>query len=485
MLLNAKQIAQITGATIVVEPLSSKELANGLVWDSREVTPDVLYVALPGQRVDGHDFVDNALRAGASLALIMKTPSAQTCALARELGAGILEVPDTTDAITQLASAWRTKLTGHVIALTGSSGKTTTKNLVRDVLSAQFSVVATKANQNNELGVPKTILSADAHTDYVVVEMGMRGSGQIHALCSFVQPDMGLIVNVGESHIELLGGRGNIARAKGELFCDLPSYKGVAFVNAACDYADFLCQNAQLAARGVRVVRFGLPCAPADDKPAVWAQDVALDEEGCAYFTLCAQGFSQLNYGPSSISVRLHLRGLHNVSNATAAAAVGLQCGMKLETVARALANSQPEAGRQEVLRARGGYTIVNDAYNANPESMRASLLTFSAMEGFNRHIAVLGDMGELGSYAEACHKGIGALIPSLSIDYLICIGELSAHIAQAARDAGMSEDKIMQARSVSEVLCALDSMLEPRDAVLVKASHFMGLSRVVEGLIR
>ena len=185
MLLNAKQIAQITGATCIVKPLGSKELARALTWDSREVAADDLYVALPGQRVDGHDFVDAAFRAGASLALVMKTPSAQTRALATELGTGILEVPDTAAAITQLADAWRAKLSGHVIGLTGSSGKTTTKNLIRDVLSAQFSVVATKANQNNELGVPKTILSAEVDTDYVVVEMGMRGAGQIQSLCSF------------------------------------------------------------------------------------------------------------------------------------------------------------------------------------------------------------------------------------------------------------------------------------------------------------
>ena len=485
MLLNAKQIAHITGATIVVEPLAAKELARSLTWDSREVTPDALYVALPGQRVDGHSFVDAALQAGASLALVMKTPGAQTCALAKELGAGILEVPNTTAAITQLARAWRLQLQGSVIGITGSSGKTTTKNLVRDVLSAKFSVVATKANQNNELGVPKTILSANANTNYLVVEMGMRGAGQIQSLCSFVKPDMGLIVNVGESHIELLGGRDNIARAKGELFCELPSYKGVAFVNAACDYAQFLCENAQLAARDVRVVQFGLEEKPKDDGPAVWAEDVHLDEQGRPCFTLCAQGFPSVVRGVSSVPVCLNLRGLHNVSNATAASAVGLQCGMDLTTVAHALEQALPESGRQEIVRARAGYTIINDAYNANPESMRASLLTFVAMETRGRHIAVLGDMGELGSYAHACHRSIGELVAQLDVDYLICIGEESAFIAQAALEGGMSAKNIMQANAVSDILGTLDTMLEPNDIVLVKASHFMGLSRVVEGLIR
>lgn len=485
MLLNAKQIAHATGATVVVEPLGSREIANGLVWDSRQVEEGNVYVALPGERVDGHDFVDAALRAGAALALVMQSVSNQTCALARELGAGILEVPNTTTAITDLATYWRTKLTGTVIGLTGSSGKTTTKNLVRDVLSAQYSVVATKANQNNELGVPKTLLNADASTDYVVVEMGMRGLNQIRPLCAFVKPDMGLIVNVGESHIELLGGRDNIARAKGELFEALPDRRGVAFVNGSDDYAHFVCENASLGAREVRMVRFGLDAAPEDDAPAVWAEEVRLDDQGRPCFILCAQGFDQLNRGAGRAQVNLNLRGLHNVSNATAAAAVGLQCGMMLDTIAAALAAAEPESGRQEVVKARAGYLIVNDAYNANPESMRASLLTFSAMDIRGRHIAVLGDMGELGDYAKNCHEGIGALIPSLNVDYLICIGELSAFIAQGALNAGMSADKIMQAENVADVLGTLDLMLEPNDAVLVKASHFMGLFRVVEGLIR
>lgn len=486
MRLNAKQIAQITGASVVVEPLGAKELACSLTWDSREVSPDALYVALPGQRTDGHSFVDNALRAGASLALVSKPLSAQTHALAREMGAGILEVSDTATAITQLAAAWRTKLSACVIALTGSSGKTTTKNLIRDVLAAQYKVVATKANQNNELGVPNTLLSAHADTNYVVVEMGMRGLGQIRELCSFVRPDMGLIVNVGESHIELLGGRDNIARAKDELFCELPNHKGVAFVNINDDYADFLCSNAHLAERDISVVRFGCTAAPSHTAtPAVWAQNIELDSQGRPCFSLCAQGFPSLDRGACQVSVCLNLRGAHNVSNATAAAAVGLQCGMSLNVIASALQAALPEAGRQEVLKARAGYTIINDTYNANPESMRAALLTFSAMEGFGRRIAVLGDMGELGLYAQACHRGIGECIPQLSIDYLICIGELSAHIAQAAREAGMPQSALVHVQSISDVLEILDNMLEPSDVVLVKASHFMGLSRVVEGLIR
>ena len=484
MRLNAKQIAHFTGGTLVVNPVDLGQLATGLTWDSRQVTPGDVYVALPGERVDGHSFVDAALRAGAQIALVMQPMDEKTKLLAKELGAGIIEVSNTTAAITDLARAWRGFLQGKVIGLTGSSGKTTTKNLVRDVLSAGFSVVATQGNQNNELGVPKTLLNANPETQCVVVEMGMRGLHQIEPLCDLVKPDLGIIVNVGESHIELLGGRDNIARAKAELFQALPDGTGVAFVNAADDYASFVCQQGALKQRNVEAVSFGAYEGEPATKCAVFAQNIALDEQGRPCFTLRAYGFPAAYGEDQQVSVTLNLRGIHNASNASAAAAVGLSLGMSLQQVAEALATAEPESGRQQIIKARAGFTVVNDAYNANPESMRASLITFAAMETAGKRVAVLGDMGELGSYAPACHTGIGSLIPELPIDTLICIGELSAYIAQAARDAGMPQDKIMQAETVSDVLGMLDSLLMPQDAVLVKASHFMGLSRVVEGLI-
>ncbi len=523
MRLNAKQIAHITGANVLVCPLASKELVHTLNWDSRDACAHALYVALPGSHTDGHQYVSAAFRAGAHLALVEQTPSEQTCALARELGAGILEVPNTRAAITQLARAWRAKLSGCVIALTGSSGKTTTKNIIRDVLSTQHSVVATKANQNNELGVPNTLLSADIETEYVVVEMGMRGLGQIEELCSFVKPTMGLVTNVGESHLELLGSRDNIARAKAELFCALEPHQGVAFVNASDTYAPFLCTQSRLHQREVNVVYFGCPtssegCAAEHgvlsagtsdansgalgananasssgalgaNAPRVWAQEVTLDNQGRACFTLCAQGFPVLSRSMQTPCaqqrVHLNLRGLHNVSNALAAAAVALWCNMDLASVACALKACVPEAGRQDVIRARAGYYVVDDTYNANPDSMRASLASFCAMSHARRHLAVLGDMGELGEYAQACHAGIGEYAAQLNLDYLICVGELSQFIAAAAREAGMPAHKIVQTSSISDVLGVLDTLLQPEDAVLVKASHFMQLSRVVEGLIR
>ncbi len=499
MRLNAKQIAAYTGGQFLVDPIDPSALMTGVTWDSREVQKGWLYVALPGERVDGHQFVEAALRAGAQGALVTDAPSSSCALLAKELGAAIIEVPNTASAITDLARAWRGHLHGRVIGLTGSVGKTTTKNLVRDVCAAYGTVTATKANQNNELGVPRTLLSADPETAVVVVEMGMRGRGQIAELCDFVRPAWGLVTNVGESHIELLGSRENIARAKAELFEALPAGTGRAFANIADDFTDSMVKWAQLGERAVAVTGFtGHPDAAACEAleresagcdQAVWAEDVTLDAEGRPCFTLCARDAADHDDGALFATVErvrcaLALTGAHNVDNACAAAAVGYALGLDLATIAAALGASVPEPGRQEVITARGGFTVINDAYNASPDSMRASLATFAATEVTGRRIAVLGDMGELGSFAVACHQGVGAAAAAHSLDRLICVGELAQHIAEGAEEAGMESARISRAATIADVLEELDTLLEPGDAVLVKASHFMGLTRIVEGLV-
>ncbi|MEG2628614.1 MAG: UDP-N-acetylmuramoyl-tripeptide--D-alanyl-D-alanine ligase [Raoultibacter sp.] len=475
MRLNIKQLCHYTGGTLLVEPLDASKLACGITWDSRDVCADDVYVALPGDRVDGHDFIAAALGRGAAAVLVSRTPDAATCGLAREMGAAIIEVSHTPAAITDLARAWREHLSAHVVGLTGSTGKTTTKNLVRDVLAAQFCVVATAGNQNNELGVPKTLLNADPETEVIVVEMGMRGQGQLEQLCAFVKPDLGLITNVGTSHIELLGSRENIARAKAELIAALPAHTGRAFLNAADDYSAFVCEVAGVTSRGIKLCQFDGSLTPAQDAD-VFASDIALDASGCPRFTL---------HTPTGTApCALRLRGLHNVHNACAAAAVGSGLGMDVALIAAALNTSEPEAGRQEVLHTRDGVTVIHDAYNANPDSMRASLLLFDALDVRGKRIAVLGDMGELGDFALACHEEVGKLVARLDVDYLICIGDLATHISSAAQAQGMAATCILETQSIAEALTALEMRLEPEDAVLVKASHSMGLERIVGGLV-
>ncbi len=487
---------------MVVNPIDPSALMTGISWDSREIGAGDLYVALPGERVDGHDFVAQALQAGAAGALVMQPLPDAVLVLAREMGAAVIEVANTQSAITDLAREWRAyHLKGRIIGLTGSTGKTTTKNLVRDVLASKHSVVATLANQNNELGVPRTLLNANPETEAVVVEMGMRGLGQIAELCELAKPHWGVVVNAGEAHIELLGSRENIARAKAELFEALPMASGVAFVNGADDMADFMVEHARLSERLVTSVccdgsgdyvpiTRGPEVSSWRARPAVWAEDIRLDDQGRPSFMLCCRGFAE-GWPPDvddsrtwRQEVSLGLRGLHNVSNSCQAAAVGLMMGIDLPTIAQALADALPEEGRQEVIKARGGFTIVNDAYNANPDSMKASLSMFCSMEVRGKRYAVLGDMGELGEFAAACHEGVGEFAAGQDVDMLVCVGELSERIAEGARAAGMDEGKIMHVDAISDVLRELDARLEPGDAVLVKASHFMGLERVVEGLV-
>ena len=371
------EAARATGGSFSIDPVSDQMEITSLTWDSRSVEPGALYVALPGERVDGHAFAASAVAAGAVCVLAQHALDQASADQIAAAGAAVIQVPDTQAAVTALARAWRDRLEGRVIGITGSTGKTTTKNLVRDVLAAAGSVCATKGNQNNELGVPNTVLAAQADTRNVIVEMGMRGLHQLEELCGFVRPQWGLVTNVGESHIELLGSRENIARAKAELLEALPT-GGMAFVNAANDMTPKLLEFADLDSRGVTCVlydgtaqaaerRAALSAADAA-RPAVWSEDVRLDAAGCPRFALCACGFDGMPE-PVRVECALELRGMHNVSNACSAAAVGFAAGMEAAQVAAALSGAKPEAGRQEVIEAPGGFTVINDAYNANVES--------------------------------------------------------------------------------------------------------------------
>ena len=488
MQLSVTEIAEVVSARIVAAPNPDAQIAS-VTWDSRTAGEGSLYVALAGERVDGHDFVLAAVSAGARCVLVTRALPDEMVARVQELGAAVLLVDDAQKAITDLACAWRGRLRGRVVGLTGSNGKTTTKNLVRDVLSCAGSVTATRGNQNNELGVPNTLLAADADTLNVVVEMGMRGLGQIESLCSFVRPEWGIVTQVGESHIELLGSRENIARAKSELIAALPE-GGIAFLNGADDMSDFVWECAQGAERGVGAVCFDGSGAHREDAVAgwragraVWASDISLDDAGCASFTLFARGFSD-GAGCESAICSLALSGLHNVHNACAAAAVGLAAGLSLEVIVEALGAAKPESGRQEMLTAREGFTVVNDAYNANPDSMRAALNTFAAMHVTGSRIAVLGDMGELGDFGPAGHREMGALAAALGIDRLVSVGDLGSLIAEAAEEGGMPEDRVFRTADAAGALEVVKGLVGPGDAVLVKASHSVGLERVVEGLV-
>ena len=493
MHLSIEEIAEFC-AGVIEAPGALDAMVAGVTWDSREVKHGDLYVAIPGNRVDGHDFVAAACDAGAVAVLVSHDLDEAVMEKLHFASCAVVKVADTAQALVDLARGWRGCIAGSVVGITGSSGKTTTKNLVRDVLASAMDVTATKANQNNELGVPRTVLAADEDTDAVVVEMGMRGEGQIAALCSFVKPDMGLVTNVGTSHIELLGSRENIALAKGELLDALPA-GGIAFLNAEDDYTHFLVEELQLDDRGVRTVFY----AGNDDftntgelgvfqnaDPFVWADAISYDDEGRPTFTVHARHFEEMGLPEvnGDVECTLQLRGAHNVTNACAATAVGLAMGMSLSQCCAALADAQPERGRQQVLRIEPGITIVDDSYNANPDSMKAALSMFASMDVAGKRIAVLGDMGELGDYSEEGHMQVGRIAAKSGLDALVCVGTKARGIAEAAREAGFPADAITEVKTAHDAVPVVRAMLGEGDAVLAKASHSMELNRVVEGLM-
>lgn len=479
MRMNVSDIVQCCAGRLLAGQADA--LVTGTTWDSRKVASGDMYIALPGKRVDGHQFCVDAARAQAAALLVSTEPNSADQAAIAECGCAIIVVDDVPVALSALAGAWRMRLQGRVVALTGSSGKTTTKNLVRDVLSAAGSVVATEANQNNELGVPATLLRAQEDTDYIVVEMGMRGLGQLAELCSFVRPDCALVTNVGTSHMELLGSRDAIARAKAEPFTFLDAACGCAFINASDSYAAKLVEYGGLAERGVATVFFdGSGESPAAYNPAfqpkVYASDISFDEAALPHFTINVPG--------SSAPCTLQLAGAHSVHNALAAAALGYHAGLDAAAIAGALEASQPASGRQALRTAACGACIVDDSYNANPDSMCASLAAFAGMVVPGRRVAVLGDMYELGDFTEEGHALAGAKAASCGIDQLICVGPLAEGIASAALEGGMDEMCVSCVAAAADALDALAGVLHEGDAVLVKASHGVRLDSLVEGLV-
>lgn len=474
-----EEIAAVTGGSIC-NGVQGQSTCTSFTWDSRHVEAGTLYIAISGQRVDGHTFCLSAAQAGAVACLVEhRLPEAEEAQIA-QAGAALVLVPNVQAAFTQLAAAWREKLQGTVIAVTGSSGKTTTKNLVRDVLSAHGSTVATQGNQNNELGVPATVLRADVDTKFVVVEMGMRGLGELQELCTFVKPHWALVTNVGESHIELLGSRDGIAHAKAEALFAVPE-GGLAFVNSSDDYAVQLAEYGQVNEHGATLVHFdGSGCAPEERpeslRPSVWASDIQVADNGCASFVLHTPAGS----APCSLA----MPGVHNVHNACAAAACGVSAGMDPALITRVLGEARAQTGRQNVITAPSGVIVIDDAYNANPDSMRASLASFAAMRTQGSRVAVLGDMGELGSFAEDGHRRVGKLAAQAGLDRLICVGPLARIIAQSAAEEGLAESAISCVDDAASALAQLEGSLHEGDAVLVKASHSVGLEVVVEGLV-
>lgn len=472
MQLRVSEVTQATGARLYAPDAGVGErVVEGLTWDSREVKDGMVFLAMPGERVDGNDYIVPAIQQGAGAVIATREPDDKLRAIAGEFACPLLIVEDGPAALTALAGYWRGRLSAVVIGVTGSTGKTSTKDFLRSVLSQRYVTVATQGNHNNEIGVPATILEAGPDTEALVVEVGMRGLGQIEELCKTVRPNIGVVTNIGVSHLELLGSQENIARAKSELLQALPD-KGLAVLNADDPFTPRLREFGGVDERGVETRLYGL-----DGTADVRAEDISFGEAACAGFELDARGL------PAE-RVQLSMPGRHNVMNALAAACVGQYLGLSAEEIRAGLEQAKGSGMRLEVERSAGGVTVVNDAYNANPDSMRASLDTLAHMDCAGKRVAVLGDMGELGSDERALHEKVGALAAVSRLDLLVCVGSLARDIAAGAVAHGMDVADVACFEDVESALAYLKDALSEGDLVLVKASRFMGLERIVKGIL-
>ncbi|MER6403907.1 UDP-N-acetylmuramoyl-tripeptide--D-alanyl-D-alanine ligase [Streptomyces viridosporus] len=462
--LSLAEIAEVVGGQTHDIPDPSVQVTGPVVRDSREAGPGSLFVAFVGERVDGHDFAARVVEAGAVAVLA-----------SRPVGVPAIVVEDVQAALGALARHVVGRLGTTLVALTGSAGKTSTKDLIAQVLQRHGPTVFTPGSLNNEIGLPLTALTATEETKFLVLEMGARGIGHIRYLTGLTPPRVGLVLNVGSAHIGEFGGREQIAQAKGELVEALPPAEegGAAILNA-----DDPLVRAMASRTKAKVILFG-----ESDEADVRAENVRLTDSGQPSFRLHTPS------GACDVTMRLY--GEHHVSNALAAAAVAHELGMPADEIARALS----EAGslsrwRMEVTERPDGVTVVNDAYNANPESMRAALRALAAMGKASqakggRTWAVLGKMAELGDEALAEHDAVGRLAVRLNVSKLVAVGGREAAWLQlgAYNEGSWGEESV----HVSDAQAAVDllrSELRPGDVVLVKASRSVGLESVAQALL-
>jgi UDP-N-acetylmuramoyl-tripeptide--D-alanyl-D-alanine ligase len=453
--LSLAAVAEATGAALADVPDPAAMVSGPVVIDSREVAPGSLFVALPGTRTDGHAFAGQALAAGAVAVLA-----------AHPVGGPALIVPDVQAALGRLARAVADCAPGlTVIGITGSAGKTTTKDLAAQLVETVGPTISPRDSYNNEIGHPLTVLRVTPLTRYLISEMSARGIGHIAALCEIAPPRLGAVLCVGHAHAGEFGGLEQIALAKGELPAALPP-DGVAVLNADDP------RVAAMAARTrARVVTFGR--SPEAD---VRAEAVRLDELGRAGFTLVTPS--------GSAPVQLRLYGDHQVANALAAAALAAELGMQADAIGAGLSAAVTRSRwRMEVTKRPDGVVVVNDAYNANPESVRAAISTLAVMAADGRAIAVLGQMTELGGDADELHEAAGAQAATANVACLVVIGDQAAPMAAGAKSVRSWHGELLHVPDAAAAARVLRNRLTGGDVVLVKASHSIGLERLAMAL--
>lgn len=447
------QAADVVGGDLV-DAASADRWIDDVTIDSRLARPGSLFIPLHGERVDGHDFVAHASRRGASGYLWDHRRPAP------EHPGGIL-VDDPADALLGLGAWVRDRVDPAVIAITGSSGKTTTKDLIAAAVGAGRSTVANPGSYNNEIGVPLTCCRLSADTEVLVAEIGSRGLGHIARLAPLIAPDVAVVTTVGASHLAMLGDLDTVARAKSELVESLDA-DGIAVLNA---------DDARVAAMADvapgRVVTYGMQ-ANADWR----GEAIELDELARPVFTVRGR------------RLRLALPGEHNVGNALAALAAADAVGVDLDQAAGALEGATVSPWRMQLVRTADGLVILNDAYNANPASMTAALATLAHVTTGGRRWAVLGYMAELGPGSDEAHRQIGHSVARSGIERLLVVGSEAEGIRAGAAEARTDDNEsVLTAEGPDEAIVLLRRLLRPDDAVLVKASRSVGLERIVDAL--
>ena len=445
--LDLQTIAQLADGST---PAGGSLFVSRIITDSRKVQPGDLFVALKGDRFDAHDFLPQVVAAGATACLVQKGRgvASEACAM--------IEVEDTLTGLQDLARGYRSLLQPLIIGLTGSNGKTSTKDLTAVVMGSKFQTRATQGNLNNHIGVPLTLLSFDEEDDCGVVEMGMNHAGEIKVLVDIALPDAAIVTNVGMAHIEYLGSQDAIGWEKATLPANVHG-DGVVVLNANDKYTDLIARHCQ-----ATVFRAGTEAGD------VRAFDLRATAEGTAF---------KLDFSGEVVETFLPIIGTHMVGNAALAACMGWAHGIPPADIAEALRGARLTGGRMET-KSIGGIHFIDDSYNANPDSMKAGLAALAALTNPGRKIAVLGRMGELGVHAVEGHREVGRHAAAMEIDAVLTVGDEAALISEAAKSAGLAE--ALHFNSHEACAAHLKAQLQPGDAVLLKGSRSTGMEKVL-----
>ena len=455
-----ENIEKACGGRYIGTEAEKKTEVLGVVIDSRQVGSGYLFVAIPGEKVDGHKFIPDVFAKGAAAVLSEQQ-------LEDPAGPYIL-VESTTKALRDLAEYYRKSLDIKVVGITGSVGKTSTKEMIASVLSEKYKVLKTEGNYNNEIGLPLTIFKIRAEHEVAVLEMGISEFGEMHRLATMANPDICVITNIGLCHLENFKTRDGILKAKTESFAHLKK-DGIAILNGDDDKLSTIRQVG-------------------DKEPVFYGMEEKMEYREDAKKSVYATGVENLGlYGMQARihtpegerDVRIPIPGEHNVYNALAATAVGLSLGLSLDQISSGILKAKTIGGRTNLLNT-GSMTVIDDCYNANPVSMKASLDVLATAEG--RKIAVLGDMGELGENEKKLHYEVGEYLAKKEIDVLFCAGELSEEIAKAAQKESKTCE-VYYFKTRDALLEQLLPFLKKGDTVLVKASHFMEYPEIVKAL--